>query len=72
MSACRFFLFSESTARSSRSSVSSKNSGWMKNWAKRSRAPKSGACDFSMGSESELASDEDWLLVAVDEAESSK
>jgi hypothetical protein len=43
----------------------------MKNWAKRSRAPKSGACDFSMGRFSLLLSDDCWL-VDVAEAESSK
>lgn len=41
-SLCRFFLFSESTARNSRSNVDSRNSGETKNWANRSKAPYSG------------------------------
>ena len=50
MSLWRFFLFSESTALSSRSSVSSKNKGAMKNWPNRSRAPYKGDSSFETGS----------------------
>lgn len=49
-------MFSESTARSSRSRVFSKNSGAMKNWANRSRAPYNGGTK---------SLDEDAALVAA-------
>ena len=48
LSDCKFFLFSESTACSSRSKVEDRNSGAMKNWANRSNAPYRGGSVTSL------------------------
>lgn len=72
MSLCKFFLFSESTACSSRSSVSARKSGLTKNCAKRSKAPYSGAWFLGMGRLDWLAFADDEGLLLVDVAESSK